>query len=143
MSLLDQLTLGSIIHNGIPARARDASASVPVEVARARTLYRATLTADLLERREVGEMASWGSSGGIRVVPGTGPGDDLLPADSAFDFETFEDAAGFLRHEFVPRLMDAVLDNVVHVERREDQIRPQFPSVANEVSERVWGQAAE
>jgi len=109
MSLFDQLTFGSIVHNGTPTADR-VSSPAPVDAARSKTLYRATLTADLLARREVGEMAEWAADGGIRVVPGCGPGNDPFFPGTAFDFETFEDAAGFVRREIVPRLMDGAFD---------------------------------
>lgn len=114
MSLFDQLTFGSIVHNGTPIATRGACPA-SVDAARNRTLYRATLTADLLERREVGEMASW-TNGGIRVVPGAGPGNDPFFPGLAFDFETFEDAAGFVRREIVSRLMAGAFDDAL--ERR-------------------------
>lgn len=109
MSLFEQLTFGSIVHNGTPIRT-DGAIPRSVEVARAQTLYRATLTADLLTRREVGEMAGWAPDGGIRVVPGGGAGNGPFFSPMAFDFETFEDAADFIRDELVPRLMDGAFD---------------------------------
>lgn len=109
MSPFEQLTFGSIVHNGTPIRT-DGATPRPVEVARAQTLYRATLTADLLTRREVGEMAGWAPDGGIRVVPGSGSGNGPFFSTLAFDFESFEDAADFIRDELVPRLMDGEFD---------------------------------
>lgn len=104
MSLFEQLTFGSIVHNGTPICA-PAMSPQRVEAARNRTLYRATLTADRLDRRDVMELASWTADGGIRIVPGIGAGDDPLLPGMAFDFDTYEDAAGFLREVVVPRLL--------------------------------------
>ena len=112
MSLFEHLTFGSIVHNGSPIRTPGVSPR-PVETARAQALYRATLTADLLERREVGEMALWSSDGGVRVVPGGGAGNDPFFSNLAFDFERFEDAADFIRGEIVPRLMDGAFDEAL------------------------------
>lgn len=128
MSLFEHLTFGSIVHNGTPVSA-PAATPMRVEAARNRTLYRATLTADRLDRRDVTELASWTAGGGIRIVPGIGAGDDPLLPGIAFDFDCFEDAAGFLRDILVPRLLDGEFDAEIEAALSGIKVEPsQIPS---------------
>ena len=70
-------------------------------LARRRALYRATLTADLLERGEVGEMARWDGAAAVVISPS---------AETSIAFETPAAAARFVRCEIVPRLAQETFD---------------------------------
>ena len=108
MTLQTELTRAATAYEGMIA-----SAVCPTDLDRARsqTLYRATLTADLLDRGEVGEMAAWDCDGMVRVTPCAG--ERLLVEGTSFVFETPQAAARFMREEVVKRLMDGAFDTEI------------------------------
>lgn len=112
MTLANDLYAASFSYQGALAR-MPAPPAPDVDRLRAQALYRVTLTADLLDRCEVGELASWAEGAAIRIIPGTDGCGKPLVSGLAFDFEQAEDAAAFLRNELVPRFLEGDFDTVL------------------------------
>ena len=112
MTLANDLYAASFSYQGALAR-MPAPPAPDVERLRAQALYRVTLTADLLDRCEVGELASWAEGAAIRIIPGADGCGKPLVSGLAFDFEQAEDAAAFLRNELVPRFLEGDFDTVL------------------------------
>jgi hypothetical protein len=105
MTVQNELAQAALTHEGAVAAA---IGDAEIDTLRRRALYRATLTADLLERGEAGGMAAWDCDVQIWVEPDL-DGRPLMPG-MAYVFETPAAAARFVRREIVPRLMDGAFD---------------------------------